>query len=839
MNSFSGLLNNSALMLVLCVIYDTFGLYSFPNEKLRDILTGFLVGVISITVMLNPWSLQSGVFFDTRWVLLSLCGLFFGLRPTIIAVIIAGLFRLYMGGPGGVVGTIVIVTTALVGVACKYWIDKHNKSLGWKELYFFGVLVQLDMLSCMLLMPTDMILPIIKSVAPPILVIYPVLTLLIGLVLKRQEIRRNTEKELANHRRDLFRERGLLRGVIDSIPDLIIFKNTEGVYLGCNKSFESFIGYEEKALVGKTAFELFDRTMTESLLHNEDEVFATGKSVIYEDWVEGPEGSTVLLDIVKTPFKGLDGEINGLVGISRDITKRKQAEKNLAAEKERLAVTLRSIGDGVITTDVNGKIVMLNKVAEKLTGWTQTEAGGRPFAEIFHIINEQTRKECENPVIKVIASRQIVELENHTILISKDGTERSIADSGAPIFDVEGKIIGVILVFRDVTKEIKTEKELLKIKKLESIGILAGGIAHDFNNILTAILGNINIALFDSNLNDETKRILSEAEKASIRAQNLSLQLLTFAKGGNPVKEASSLKNVIKDSADFALHGDKVVCRYDIPDDLWLVDIDKGQIGQAIQNVVLNASHAMPEGGVINITCQNISSSEASESGNNSSPPLLEHGKFVKICIRDNGIGIDVGVIDRIFDPYFSTKPEGSGLGLSITHSIISNHGGHISVESSPGEGTAFSFYLPASNQIIKTEQTPDAISKTISRFKILIMDDEEMIRVVVKTMLMRLGHEVELAQHGEEAINIYRNALETNQKFDFIIMDLTIPGGMGGKDACQEILHLDPDAKIIVSSGYSDDPIISNFKEFGFCAAIVKPYRLQELSGVLGQLTD
>ena len=250
MDSFSGLLNNAALMLVLCVVYDTFGVYAISNRNLRYCLTGVLVGLIGIAVMLNPWSLQPGVFFDTRWVLLSLCGLFFGLTPTAVAVIITGSFRLYQGGPGGTVGTVVIVVTACVGLAWKYWMEKHDKPLGWKQLYAFGVLVQLAMLSCMFLMPANMRIPIIKAVAPPILIIYPVLTMLVGLILKRQETRRDAEKELVENRKALIKERGLLKGVINSIPDLIFFKSTEGAYLGCNRSFESFAGFEEQSLLG-------------------------------------------------------------------------------------------------------------------------------------------------------------------------------------------------------------------------------------------------------------------------------------------------------------------------------------------------------------------------------------------------------------------------------------------------------------------------------------------------------------------------------------------------------------------------------------------------------------
>ncbi len=284
MDSFFELLNNAVLMLVLCVIYDTFGIYAISKRNLQYCVTGALVGFIGIVVMLNPWSLQPGVFFDTRWVLLSLCGLFFGLTPTAIAVIITGSFRLYQGGPGGIVGTVVIVVTACVGLAWRYWNTKDDKLLGWKQLYAFGVLVQLAMLSCMFLMPANMRIPIIKAIALPILIIYPVLTMLIGLVLKRQEDRRNAEEELMGNRRTLSNERGLLRGVINSIPDLIFFKNTQGAYLGCNKPFESFVETKEQSLVGKTDFDVFDGRTAEFLEKEDDHMFAIKKPITNEKW---------------------------------------------------------------------------------------------------------------------------------------------------------------------------------------------------------------------------------------------------------------------------------------------------------------------------------------------------------------------------------------------------------------------------------------------------------------------------------------------------------------------------------------------------------------------------
>ncbi|MDH5298447.1 MAG: PAS domain S-box protein, partial [Desulfobulbaceae bacterium] len=532
---------------------------------------------------------------------------------------------------------------------------------------------------------------------------------------------------------------------------------------------------------------------------------------------------------VEISMKG--SEIGGhgrVLSVVRDITERKLAEDALATEKERLAVTLRSIGDGVITTDVQGKVLMVNKVAEALTGWHQEEAEGRPFTEIFKIINEKSRTPCPNPVEKVMATGHTVGLANHTILIARDGTERSIADSGAPIRDRESRTIGVVLVFRDVTEEEKREEELLKVKKLESIGVLAGGIAHDFNNILAAILGNISLAM-QFVTEEKTHQLLEQAEKASLRARDLTQQLLTFSKGGEPIKKLAAITEIIRESSQFVLRGSNVRCDYHFAEDLWPVEIDSGQISQVIQNIVINADHAMPEGGVIEVRCENATPEMTKRL------PPNRSGPFIKITIRDEGIGIARSHIDRIFDPYFSTKSKGSGLGLAITHSIIKKHHGHIWVESEPGAGTTFSILLPAAEgQTVSARRQGDAIPQGGGGQRILVMDDEEMVRQISRQMLSHLGYEVVLARDGAEAIGLYEESMSSGQKIDAIIMDLTIPGGMGGKEAVNRVLTLDRQARVIASSGYSNDPVMANPGEHGFVGAINKPYQLKELLEIL-----
>ena len=516
--------------------------------------------------------------------------------------------------------------------------------------------------------------------------------------------------------------------------------------------------------------------------------------------------------------------------LHEEIKARIRAERELVAEKERLAVTLRSIGEGVITTDLHENITLINRAAEKLTGWSQEEAKNRPLTEVFDIIDEKTGQRCENLVRKVLELGHTKGLAIHTILIARDGSKRNITHSAAPILDPDDNIIGVVLVFRDMTAELKMEEDRLRAEKLQSIGVLAGGIAHDFNNILAAILGNISLASHLLSPNNKSYRLLQTAEKACIRAKDLTQQLLTFAKGGEPVRQTASIAEVIMDSTDFVLRGSKIACNYQIPKDLWPVDIDTGQISQVIQNLILNACHAMPEGGVINISCTNIDDITKESILN------LPQAKYVKITIRDTGVGIPEKFIDKIFDPYFTTKQQGSGLGLAISHSIITKHNGHISVQSTLGKGTTFTIYLPAA--ALPQEQTkPEDGSLTGGSGRIMVMDDEEMLLDIVHHMLTHLGYDVILVKDGAEAVKQYRELHGTDKAVDAVIMDITIPGGMGAKEAIVEILAIDPKAKVIVSSGYSNDTIMAHFKKYGFCAAIAKPFDLSELDRILSSI--
>lgn len=644
-----------------------------------------------------------------------------------------------------------------------------------------------------------------------------------------------------------------------------------------------------------------------------------------------------------------------------------QQQRETALVAENLRITLDSIGDAVIATDSDGRVSRMNPLAQTLTGWSIEEAYLKPLTEVFVIVNAHTRQPAFNPVNHVLTTGQIVGLANDTLLLGKDGKERQIADSAAPIQEGDGAISGVILVFRDVSDEYRIrcsmertnalltavveqahipialasadqgqilmineaclaflgicredameekvadfarlwsnctsggmpltveknplvqslqggatqgleititsadglqrhaiaegvpirndegmviagllflidtterramEEERRKMQRLESIGTLAGGIAHDFNNILMGIFGGIELAKLTLPPDHESYRYIETAHQSLDRATHLTNQLLTFAKGGEPMLEAVRLPSLLRESVHFNLTGSNIKAHFDVAPDLLPIHADKGQISHVLANLIINAKQAMPNGGNLFIAAENVV-------GGPEHSAITQRSDWVRLTIRDEGIGMTEKVREKIFDPYFTTKQSGSGLGLAIVHSIITKHKARIQVDSTPDVGTTFTLYLPADkNTYFASESWNSSDDVPYKRGRVLIMDDEGMIRDIASEMLTMLGFEADEAISGEEALEKYAVAVKAGQPYVCVIMDLTIPGGMGGKEAIAALLSRFPDAVAVVASGYSNDPVMADYAAYGFKGRLIKPFQIKQLRQEMLRIT-
>lgn len=518
------------------------------------------------------------------------------------------------------------------------------------------------------------------------------------------------------------------------------------------------------------------------------------------------------------------------------LAQRQEVENSLKESKEQLAILFRSITDGVIAVDTDLNVTWINRTAELLTGIPDDQAIGKPLFEVLMMVDEKTENPLSDPVSSALKKGEIIQSPDSALLICRDGTRRIVSNSAAPTRDKDGNIKGAVIVLQDITEKRKMQEEIQKAQKLESLGILAGGIAHDFNNLLTGILGNINLAKIYTDSTTYVYKLLSTAEKAAIRTHRLTHQLLTFASGGSPIKKIARVKEFVEEAVSFAVRGSAITCEYNISPYVQPVEVDEGQINQVLNNLIINAIQAMPNGGRIKISADNFDLDE------DIGLPL-ENRQYVRIMIEDTGTGIPEDILKKIFDPYFTTKPKGSGLGLSSAYSIMKNHNGFIDVKTSVGEGTTFILYLPALNRVISGKELIDKRGREGKIIKgsgrILIMDDERAVSDIAGRMLTHLGYHTEVARDGEETLELYKKSMGAGDPFDLVIMDLTIPGGLGGVETIKKLREIDPKAKAIVSSGYSNDPVMADFKDYGFNGCIMKPYKIQELGKTIFEVLN
>ena len=497
----------------------------------------------------------------------------------------------------------------------------------------------------------------------------------------------------------------------------------------------------------------------------------------------------------------------------------KKALESVESEHRKSNAILAAIGDGISIQDRDLTILYQNEIQKNLVG--------DHVGEFCFQAYEHESEPCQGcPVVASFHDGRIHKAERSR---RTDKGTVYVEITASPLINPKGEAYAGIEVVRDITDRKRMADEILRVQKLESIGLLAGGIAHDFNNLLTALLGNISLAKTYAASDGKVIAKLEAAEKASYRARELTQQLLTFSRGGAPVKQVMNINQLVRDSSMFSLRGANVKCNFALSDDLWPVEVDPGQLSQVVNNLIINADQAMPEGGIINVSTENVSLAP----GN---PMSVAPGKYVRIAFADQGHGIDPEDLPRLFDPFYTTKEEGSGLGLTTAFSIIKNHAGHITVESSSDSGAKFLVYIPAAEGPI--EELPpqnDAIYRGEGR--ILIMDDDEPIRTFAKEMLTYLGYNVIAASHGEEAVDLYQAAMQAKNPFDAVILDLTVPGGMGGDETGRKILAINPAAKILVSSGYGNDPVLAYYEKYGFSGIVPKPYKIEEMSKKLHEI--
>ena len=521
-------------------------------------------------------------------------------------------------------------------------------------------------------------------------------------------------------------------------------------------------------------------------------------------------------DAVATPIHDNNGNVNRVVTVFSDITERLRSEAALRESEKRLRNLFENTTNLILIVNADGQIEYVNQACCNTLRYEQEELYALAIQDII-APQEQDAARCQLSAILNGNGQDFI----NTVLQTKDGVLVEVEGS-TNCQMTDDKPVAFRAILRDVTIKHRLEQEMGRIQKLESVGILAGGIAHDFNNLLTGILSNITLARFDLPANNKANGRLLETEKAVLRAQSLTQQLLTFSKGGMPVVQDVTITSLLHDSVQFSLSGSNVKSVFSIPNDLWQVKADPGQLDQVIQNLVINSDQAMPKGGEIQVTCKNMTVSW-------DDPLSLAAGSYVCITIVDQGQGIPSNIQQKIFDPYFTTKEDGIGLGLSTSHAIIQKHQGHITVQSEVGFGTTFQVYLPAVCRQAEPSETHEETFASGSA-RILVMDDEEMIRKTTAELLTFSGYEVEIAADGEEAVTLYRQAMAAGAPYQVVIMDLTVPAGMGGVDTMAALQQLDPKVNGISTSGYYNDPVMANYADYGFKAVLPKPCKISAM---------
>ena len=616
-------------------------------------------------------------------------------------------------------------------------------------------------------------------------------------------------------------------------------------YILINDRHLSRFGIPLNKVIGKTYGDFHSEQANKEFVETAEHVFETGISIQHE--YRSERDNQYFLRTF-SPVKSPDGKATiAVTVVSKDITDRKRVEEKLRESEQRLHNVIQGSPIPTFVIGKEHKVLYWNTALEEITRIKAKEVIGttqqwRAFYRterpcLADLLVDQTLDAIPQWYFNKYTKSQLIEeaYEATDFFPELGNAGKWLRFTAAVIRDFKGNLVGAIETLEDVTERKRAEAELIRVEKLESLGTFAGGIAHDFNNLLSVMLRNIFAVKlsFADGQQEVFEEEIEIAEKAGLQAKELAHRLITFAKGGEPIRKIGSISQLLMNSVDLSLSGSNIRCEFSLPNDLWPVEMDDVQIRQVINNLVVNAREAMPQGGNIIIHAENVN-----VAAGNGLP--LKEGKYVRWSVKDYGTGIPQEDLQKIYDPYFTTKPTGTargmGLGLAICYSIIKKHDGFIDVKSELGIGSSFFVYLPASPQegLLKKDATDKSITKG---GKILVMDDEETVRSATGVVLNYLGYEVEYAKNGNEAVGLYRIAKEKEQPYSAVILDLNVQGGMGGKETMTELLAIDPYVKAIITCGYSDDPIIAEFRKQGVCRPIDVPYDIEKMKEILDEL--
>jgi PAS domain S-box-containing protein len=597
-----------------------------------------------------------------------------------------------------------------------------------------------------------------------------------------------------------------------------------GIILEANLTATRLLGIERSKLISNSVFRFVPTQFQMDFNSFLKETFSSEKSQSIESIFKQQDGTLFTFYIKASTLQtSPKDELCRLAFI--DISERKIIEYQLSQRNAQI----QSLDDGIITVDANDEIQFINLAGEQLTLWKSEEIIGKKVSTVFQIRDVNNKSTYQDIAGLLKLQNTVREISRNIRLITKNKSELPIQFTASAIKQNQ-KYNGLIISFRDISEQILRDNLIFRNHELESLGTLAGGIAHDFNNILTIIMGNLSLLKDFHTNDDEYGRFIESAEIASVRAREITQRLITFSKGGEPIKKVMQIQPVIKEAIDFALYGSNIKPLIDLPEDLWWAEFDPLQILRVIQNIVSNAREAMPDGGTIEIKAEN------SQLKKSKTIPLLS-GNYIKISITDHGKGISEEHLPKIFEPFFTTKKKGWGLGMPISKSIIQQHHGMINVVSEIEKGTTFTICLPA---LIDSHPLPIILPKTSIQKgsgSILLMDDELLLLESTQDLLKKLGYSVQTAENGDEAILLYQEAFDNHKPFDLVILDLTVPGGMGGLEAGKRILTINPSSTIVISSGYSAESIMAKYVSLGFSGIIPKPYDINDLSQVIYSL--